>query len=99
VWPEGIAVRLVGLGEYSLDVNVNAWFAMTNYAEFELIRQDVLLSIMDIVERTGTRLAMPMQVLRIEENGNGSESAAPARGAAVAAAVAGSHVQPGVADR
>jgi len=99
VWPEGIAVRLVALGEYSLDVNVNAWFAMTNYAEFELIRQDVLLSIMDIVERTGTRLAMPMQVLRIEENGNGSESAAPARGAAAAAAVAGSHVQPGVADR
>ena len=83
VWPEGIAVRLVGLGEYSLDVNVNAWFA-TDWAEFELIRQDVLLAIMDVVERANTRLAMPMQVLRIEENGNGSVSTAAVRGATTA---------------
>lgn len=69
IWPDGIAVRLVGLGQYSLDVNVNAWFATTDWGEFELIRQDVLLAIMDIVERAGTRLAMPMQVLRIEANG------------------------------
>jgi MscS family membrane protein len=98
VWPDGIAVRLVGLGEYSLDVNVNAWFA-TDWADFEFIRQDVLLAIMDIVERANTRLAMPMQVLRIEESGNGSVSTATARGAAAAAAVTGSPLQPGVADR
>ena len=79
VWPEGIAVRLVGLGQYNLDVNVNAWFATTDWAEFELIRQDVLLAIMDIVERANTKLAMPMQVLRIEENGNGRVSTAAAR--------------------
>jgi MscS family membrane protein len=68
------------LGQYNLDVNVNAWFATTDWAEFELIRQDVLLAIMDIVERANTKLAMPMQVLRIEGNGNGrvSTAAAPA---------------------
>jgi len=71
-WPDGIAVRLVGLGQYSLDVNVNAWFATTDWNEFELIRQDVLLAIMDIVEHAGTRMAMPMQVLRIEANGAGT---------------------------
>ena len=80
VWPHGIAVRFAAVGEYSLDVNVNAWFAMTNYAEFELIRQDLLLSIMDIVERAGSRLAMPMQVLHIEEDGNGRPRPAAARG-------------------
>jgi MscS family membrane protein len=76
VWPDGIAVRLVGLGQYSLDVNVNAWFATTDYAEFEAIRQEVLLAIMDIVERAGTRMAMPMQVLRIEGNGTVAQAAA-----------------------
>jgi MscS family membrane protein len=69
VWRDGVAVRLVGLGEYSLDVTVNAWFATTNFAEFEMIRQDILLAMMDIVERAGTRLAIPMQVLRIERDG------------------------------
>jgi MscS family membrane protein len=98
VWPEGVAVRLVGLGQYSLDVNVNAWFATTDWAEFELIRQDVFLAIMDIVERANTRLAVPMQVLRIEENGDGSQSTAAVRRVAADAAVAGP-VQPGVADR
>ena len=76
VWPEGIAVRLVGLGQYSLDVNVNAWFATTNWAEFEVIRQDILLAMMEIVERANTRIAMPMQVLRIDEGGNGRVPAA-----------------------
>ncbi|HUQ83844.1 MAG TPA: mechanosensitive ion channel family protein [Gemmatimonadaceae bacterium] len=92
VWPEGIAVRLVGLGEYSLDVTVNAWFATTDWAEFEVIRQNMLLAIMEVVERANTRLAMPMQVLRIEENGRGSVSAA-------AAPVTGPPVHPGIADR
>jgi MscS family membrane protein len=76
VWPDGIAVRLVGLGPYSLDVNVNAWFATTDYAEFEGIRQEVLLSLMEIIERAGTRMAMPMQVLRIEGNGTVAQAAA-----------------------
>lgn len=70
VWPDGIAVRLVGLGDYSLDVSVTAWFATTNWAEFEVIRQDLFLAIMEIVERAGTRLAMPMQVLRLLGNGD-----------------------------
>ena len=98
-WREGIAVRLVGLGEYSLDVNVNAWFATTNWAEFELIRQEVLLAIVDVVELARTRLAVPMQVLRIEENGNGRVSTSAGRGAAPDAAATGSPGQTGVADR
>jgi MscS family membrane protein len=75
VWPDGISVRLVGLGQYSLDVNVNAWFATIDWGEFELIRQEVLLTMMEIVERAGTHLAMPMQVLRIEEDGSEAREA------------------------
>jgi len=99
VWRDGIAVRLVGLGEYSLDVNVNAWFATTDWPEFEVIRQNVLLGIIDIVERANTRLAMPMQVLRIEENGNGHVSSAGARRTAADATAPGPPAEPGVADR
>ena len=76
IWSEGIAVRLATLGDYSFDVTINAWFATTDAAEFEVIRQDVLLSIMEIIERAGTRLAVPMQVLQIE--GDGARDAAVA---------------------
>ena len=98
IWKEGIAVRLASLGDYSFDVTINAWFATTDAAEFEIIRQDVLLSIMDIIERAGTRLAVPMQVLQIESNGQRHDAPAALPGAR-----AGDHTvqtgTPGVADR
>jgi MscS family membrane protein len=59
-------VRLVALGPQSLDVNVNAWLVTTVSAEFELMRQELLLGILDVVERAGTRLAVPTQVMRME---------------------------------
>lgn len=98
-WREGIAVRLVTLGDYSFDINVNAWFATTNFGEFEVIRQDVLLAIMEIVERAGTRLAVPMQVLQIEQDGNGRDGAVTVRGDRVASQAGEPGTAPGVADR
>jgi MscS family membrane protein len=77
VWPEGIAVRFAGFGQSSLDVNVNAWFATTDGAEFEAIRQEVLLGVMDAIERAGTRLAVPMQIMRVERNGAGTLARVP----------------------
>ena len=68
-WPEGIAVRFVGIGQYGLDVNVTAWFLTTNFGEFEVVRQELLLTIMEIVERAGTALALPSQVVRVESAG------------------------------
>jgi MscS family membrane protein len=99
IWREGIAVRLVTLGDYSFDISVNAWFATTDWAEFEVIRQDVLIAIMDIVERAGTRLAVPMQVLHIEPNGNGSEAAVAIRGERTVSQGEGQGTVPSVADR
>ncbi len=66
-WPDGIAVRFVGIGQYGLDVNANAWFLTTDYGEFEVIRQELLLSIIEVVERVGTSLALPAQVVRLEQ--------------------------------
>jgi MscS family membrane protein len=59
---EPLRVRFVGFGEYFLGVEIYA-YAMTNaWPEFLEIREDVLLKVMDIVERSGTRLALPTGV-------------------------------------
>ena len=68
VWPEGASVKFVALAPQSLDVSVNAWLVTTVSAEFDVMRQELLLGILDVVERAGARLAVPMQVLRVEGN-------------------------------
>ncbi|HEX6048097.1 MAG TPA: mechanosensitive ion channel family protein [Gemmatimonadaceae bacterium] len=98
-WREGITVRLVTLGDYSFDINVNAWFATTNFAEFEVIRQDVLLAIMEIVERAGTRLAVPLQALHIERDKNASNGPVAVRGDHMASQAGDPGTTSNVADR
>lgn len=65
VWPDGVSVRLAAVGRHGLDVNVNAWFSTTDGAEFERIRQELLLGILEIVERSGTRLVSPIAAARV----------------------------------
>lgn len=69
LWPEGASVHFVALAPQSLDVSVNAWLVTTVSAEFDKMREELLLGILDAVERAGTRLAVPMQVMRVEGNG------------------------------
>ncbi|HEX6060146.1 MAG TPA: mechanosensitive ion channel domain-containing protein [Gemmatimonadaceae bacterium] len=65
VWPDGIAVRFVGIGAQGLDVTATAWFLTTSVGEFEVIRQELLLTVLEIVERAGTSLAVPVQEVRV----------------------------------
>jgi MscS family membrane protein len=65
-WPDGIGVKFVAIGASSLDVDVYAWFATSDWIEFQTIRQEVLLSILEIVEQAGTALAYPSQTIRVE---------------------------------
>jgi len=59
---EPLRVRFVGFGEYDLKIEINA-YALTNaWAEFLEIREDILLKVMEIVERSGTRLALPTEI-------------------------------------
>jgi MscS family membrane protein len=67
VWPEGVSVRFVGLSASTLDVEVVAWFATSDWNEFQAIRQDVLLAVMDAVERAGTAFAFPTQTIQLQE--------------------------------
>jgi len=65
VWPDAITVRLKELGPVSLDIEVNVWFQTTDWTEFLLIRQNVLLQVMDVVEGAGTTFAFPTQTVHL----------------------------------
>ena len=65
IWPDDVAVRFIALGPSSLDVEITAWFATADWAEFLLIRQDMLLQFMEIVERAGTAFAHPTSTVHV----------------------------------
>jgi MscS family membrane protein len=54
-------VRFVGIGTYSLDIEIFVYVLTLDGDEFMKIQQDLLLSIMDAVESAGTALAVPTQ--------------------------------------
>jgi len=54
-------VRFVGVGPYSLDVEVVAYINTADYDEFLALQQDLLLRMLQAVEKAGTALAVPLQ--------------------------------------
>jgi MscS family membrane protein len=61
VEPGNLPVRFVGVGPYSLDVEVSAYVRTSDYEEFLTLQQDLLLKILQAVEGSGTALAVPLQ--------------------------------------
>jgi MscS family membrane protein len=56
-----IPVRFVGIGTYSLDVEVDVCVATRDYDEFLALQQNLLLQLLQAVERSGAALAVPIQ--------------------------------------
>jgi MscS family membrane protein len=56
-----LPVRFVGVGTYSLDLEVFVYILTRSGDEFLTIQQDLLLWILDAVEAAGTALALPTQ--------------------------------------
>lgn len=54
-------VRFVGVGAYSLDVEVNAYVMTADYDEFLALQQELLLQLLQAVEQAGAALAVPLQ--------------------------------------
>jgi MscS family membrane protein len=54
-------VRFIGVGAYSLDVEVMAYVTTSDYDEFLALQQELLLKMLQAVERIGTALAVPLQ--------------------------------------
>jgi MscS family membrane protein len=61
----GLVAKLLGFGSSSLDVEVQCWFATSDYDEFRELRQEALLGIMRIVGEAGTSLAFPTHTVHV----------------------------------
>ncbi len=57
--------RFVGLGAFSLDVEITAYVVTTDWNEFLAIREDLLLRIMEAVDASGTGFAFPSQTVYV----------------------------------
>jgi MscS family membrane protein len=56
-----MAVRFIGVGAYSLDVEIVAYVTTADYDEFLALQQELLLKMLQAVEQAGTSLAVPLQ--------------------------------------
>jgi len=56
-----IPVRFIGVGTYSLDIEVFVYVLTLNWDEFLKIQQELLLRLLDAVAAAGTALALPTQ--------------------------------------
>jgi MscS family membrane protein len=64
IWPD-VIVRFVAFGPSSLDLDVWAWFQTTDFAEFRDIRQEVLVGVMEVVEKNGCSFAFPTRTVHL----------------------------------
>lgn len=65
IWPDAVVVRFKEFAAWSLDIEVMAWFQTSDWSEFQLIRQDVLLAFMEVVEGAGCAFAFPTRTLHV----------------------------------
>ena len=84
VHPDPLRARFIGFGSSSLDIEVFAYVATRDWAEFLGIREDILLRIMDIVEESGAAFAFPSQTLylgrdRLTDDARAEDAAAKVR--------------------
>jgi MscS family membrane protein len=70
--PDGTSVRLIELAASSLNVEVVCFFSTQDAEEFALIRQELLLTFLHLVEAAGTRIAFPTRTLNIHQSSLGS---------------------------
>ena len=71
-----LPVRFVGVGTYSLDVEIFVYVLTRNGDEFLRTQQDLLLKILDAVKAAGTALALPTQA-SIDYSTNAGRQAIP----------------------
>jgi MscS family membrane protein len=60
---DDIRVHLVRLGDWSLDLEVNAWLLCPQWTDFLSMRQELLLGFLKIVTEAGTKLAYPTRAI------------------------------------
>ncbi len=61
VAPGNVPVRFIGVGQYSLDVEVFVYINTSDSDEFLALQQELLLRMLQAVEKAGAALAVPLQ--------------------------------------
>jgi MscS family membrane protein len=65
IWNDEITVRFLQFGQSSLDIEIMAWFKTTEMVQFRVMRQDVLLAFMEVVEKAGSAFAFPTRTVHM----------------------------------
>jgi len=60
---ETARIRFASFGPTALNLEISSYVLTRDFAEFTAIREDLLLRIMEIIQTSGTALAMPSQTL------------------------------------
>jgi MscS family membrane protein len=68
IWAEAVPIRFTEMRDSTLNVEVVAWFTTSDWNEFTLIRQELFLKFMEIVERAGASFAFPTQTIHLVED-------------------------------
>jgi MscS family membrane protein len=72
-----LPVRFIGVGTYSLDVEIFTYVLTRDGDKFLQMQQDLLLQILDAVEHVGTALALPTQASVAYSNGTTLDKRGP----------------------
>jgi len=65
---KSVRVRLIDIGGSSLTAEVFAYILTRDFDEFAAIREDLLLRILDVMENSGSGLALPAQTLYLSRD-------------------------------
>ena len=70
-----VRVRFFRLGASSLDIDISAYLSVPSWEDFLAVQEELLLDATELVERAGTRIALPSQTTYIRaaksEDGDG----------------------------
>ncbi len=69
VLPEPLRVRFAGFGAYSLDIEMFAYVETQDINEFQGVREDIFLRVMQIVADSGTGFAFPSSTTYLARDG------------------------------
>ncbi len=72
---DSVRVRFLGFGSSSLTVDVFAYLSVRDWAHFLEIQEELLFSIMELVEQSGSQLALPSQATILLDSSGRSRSA------------------------
>ncbi len=65
IWPDNVIVRFKEFGDWSLNIEVMAWFQTSEWSDFQAIREELLLDFMEVVEAGGSSFAFPTRTIHL----------------------------------